>query len=311
MTTHARLAAVALPLAFTFACTTVRAPASGIDPTVPVRDGVAEPQVELYVEDSGQLDPATLARASDDARRALREALADRHAPAGDAILVVRAQAVSRTAARRADQRAAVAGLVVGAVVIAAVVVLVVASGKGGGGAPKAFVPKSAGHAARGVPVRAARPPPFVPGMVRPQVVRVAMVRPAPAPDVFVSVGPVEPAPPPAEAMELEPAGAPPLADAQGPEPLAAGVVMVTLPPPPPLQLADRGYFARDLLRLELLLVDPLDATVRAVKTVTRTVDVRDGRAVREILVAALDEPAGWSPGADLPASLPSAPGAR
>lgn len=298
MATHARLAAVALPLAFTFACTTVRAPASAIDPTVPVRDGVAEPQLELYVESSGAPDAATLARASDDARRALREALADRHVPDGDAILVVRAQAVSRTAGRRADQKAAMAGLVVGAVVIAAVVVLVLASGKGGGGVPRGFVP-GAGHAAR-----AARPPPFVPGVARPGVIRVAAARPAPFPDTAVSVGPVEPAPQPVEAVEA------PWPDAQGPEAFAADAVMVTLPPPPPLELADRGYFASDLLRLELLLVDPRDATVRAVKTVAREVDVRDRKAVRAILAAALDEPAGWSPGPDPAAGHPSAPGA-
>jgi hypothetical protein len=87
MATHPRLAAVAVPLALTVACTTVRTPAGG------------------------------------------------------DAILVVRAQAVSRTAGRRADQKAAVAGIAVGAVVVAAVIVIALASGKGHGGPPRGIGP--------------------------------------------------------------------------------------------------------------------------------------------------------------------------
>lgn len=268
MLTKLRLAALALPLALTLACTTVRAPASAIGPTAWARDGIAEPQVELYVESSSEVDPATLARASDDARRALREAVADRHAPGGDAILVVRAQAVSRTAGRRADQKAAIAGLVVGAVAIAAVVVLAIASGKGGGGVPRGIVPVP-------VPSRAPRAP--VPW--HPPFVQLGPPCPGPGPVGVVSVGPdLAPSPP-------GPDGA------------------VPLPPPPPLELEERGYFARDLLRLELLVVDPRDGTVRAAKTVTRKVDVRDGRAVRTLVGAALDDPAGW-----WRASAPSSP---
>jgi hypothetical protein len=308
--TRSHLAAVALPLAFVFGCTTIRAPASAIEPTVPVRDGVAEPQVELYVESSDELDPAALAQASDDARRALREALVDRHAPDGDALLVVRAQAVSRTAARRADQRAAVAGLVVGAVVIAAVVVLVVVSGKGGGGGPKGTA-----HAVRhapgahpapravAVPTHVPRPSPRMPGAARPRAAPVAAPGPARAPgpfvpEIFVQLPPIEDGPPPAPAEPFE-ALEPPEAE----PPLDAGTLepdgppeepTVTVAPPPPLDLSDRGYFAGDLLRLELLLVDPDDGAVLSSKTVTRDVDVRDARAVRAIVARALDEPRGW-----------------
>jgi hypothetical protein len=314
MLTRSRLAAVALPLAFVFGCATVRAPASTIDPTTPVRDGVAEPQVELYLESSEEVDPAALAQAGDDARRALREALADRHAPDGDAVLVVRAQAVSRTAARRADQRAAVAGLVVGAVVIAAVVVLVVVSGKGGGGG----VPKGSAHVARHAPgaapapravaaaVHAPRPPPRVPGGARPRAAPIAGAGPARPPfsidaEVFVQLPPIEDGPLPLGPAEplaaLGPEEAEPPLDGEpleldGPEEEPT----VTVAPPPPLDLADRGYFAGDLLRLELLLVDPRDGQVLASKTVSREVDVRDAHAVRTLVSRALDEPRGWAP---------------
>ncbi len=119
-----------------FGCTTVRAPASAIREEVPVREGHAVPQLELWIESARTISPAESERATAAARAALEAAVAARQDPEGEALLVVRAQGVARTASRRSDQRAAVAGMVVGAVVIVAAVVVmaVVSRGKGGGG---------------------------------------------------------------------------------------------------------------------------------------------------------------------------------
>jgi hypothetical protein len=116
-------------------CVTVRAPVSTIASTIPVHDGRPEPQLELWLESNRQATPEESARASAQARAALDAALAGREADSPDELLVVRAQGVTRTSARRSDQHAAVAGIVLGAVVIvAAAVILVVTSSKGSGG---------------------------------------------------------------------------------------------------------------------------------------------------------------------------------
>jgi hypothetical protein len=59
--------------------------------------------------------------------------------------------------------------------------------------------------------------------------------------------------------------------------------------------VADRGYFAGDLLRLELTLVDRRTGTPLWVKTVECDADPRDPAAVRALLDGALDDPSGWS----------------
>jgi hypothetical protein len=126
--------AVALLALTAFGCTTIRAPASAIGGTIPVEEGVARPQAELWLESGRPISPAEQARASAEAHQALRQALAGRRLDEGDQLLVVRAQGVSRTDSHRNDQKAAVAGIVVGAVVIVAAVVVAVVAGKGGGG---------------------------------------------------------------------------------------------------------------------------------------------------------------------------------
>jgi hypothetical protein len=127
-----RLALLASTL---LACTTVRTSVSTIGESVRIRDGHAEPQLELWVESSRQLSRAEAEQARGAARAALAQALAGRAEPEGDSLLVVRAQGVSRTAGRRGDQTAATAGIAIGAVaVVAATVVAVVALGGGGGG---------------------------------------------------------------------------------------------------------------------------------------------------------------------------------
>jgi hypothetical protein len=151
------------------ACTTVRTPVSSIDEAVRVRDGRAEPQLELWVESSKPLAPAEVARARAAALGALEDALAGRDEPEGGSLLVVRAQGVSRTGGRRGDQAAAAAGLVIGAVAIAAVTVVALTSGGGGGGSRSSHggsgrgirPPGRSGGSLAGAAAAAARPPRF------------------------------------------------------------------------------------------------------------------------------------------------------
>ncbi|HET8539951.1 MAG TPA: hypothetical protein VFL83_08785 [Anaeromyxobacter sp.] len=301
-------AVAALTLA-SLSCTTVRVPASGIAPSVAIRGDAAEPQVELWIESGAQVSPAEAARAAADARAALAQALASRRLEAGEQLLVVRAQGVSRTASRRADQTAAVAGIVVAAVAVVAVIVVAVVASRGKGGVPgiRAASPPAIRPAAPPVPV-AVRPPP-VP--VRPPSV------PAALPRAPVVASPVRPASSPGHAhvgvtfganvqvgapAPLE--GAPPapwsdaVATSAVPEaaPVDVPTAHVTLPPPPPLEVARRGFFARDSTRLELTLVDRATGRPLWVKTVERGIDLRDPGAVRALLDSALDAPDGWEP---------------
>jgi hypothetical protein len=288
-------AAVATLLAF--GCTTVRAPVSGIAPTVAVHGSAAEPQVELWLESARDVSPQESAAATAQARDALRQALEGR-ALGDDDVLVVRAQAVSRTRSHRNDQRAAVAGIVVGAVAIAAIVVVAMASGKGGGapriGAPARGVARGGVARPGHLPARPVPAPVALPHAPAPRVA--APSRGAGGASVHLDVGVVADVPyeEPAEANGEDALA--PAAWAPPPPPAAPTerISTVTLPPPEPLQVDRRGFFDGDWLRLELRVVDARTGGVRWEKTVAEDVDVRDARKVRRVIDRALAEGEGW-----------------
>jgi hypothetical protein len=288
---HAGLRRVAVLTALTFGCATVRAPASSIGGTVPVHGGVADPQLELWLESGKRVSPQESQRAAADAAAALQAAVARVAIPEGDTLLVVRAQGVARTASRRTDQHAAMAGLVVGAVVvIAAVVVALVASkGKGGGGRGVAR-----GASGKPVAVPRVRPPPPV-GAPLPRVA------PRSGPNVSVQVFAGIEVPPPSDAPPGYVAFAPSQAwdGASPPPPPAPGedVAAVSLPPPPPLDVESRGFFDGDSLRLELVVVDRHTGAPLWTKVVDGEVDPRDAQAVERLLYDAVADRSGWAPG--------------
>jgi hypothetical protein len=269
---------------------------------VKIRGDVAEPQVELWIESGKNVSPEEAARAAADARTALEQALASRNLGEGGQLLVVRAQGVSRTRSRRADQSAAVAGIVVGAVaVVAIVVVLVATQGKGGGGgrAPAAHPAPAPGVRPAPAPgTVAVRPAPVPPARAAPPPVAPA-VRPSGGPghgEVGIGFGAdvqiVVPTPPngplPAAVWSDSVVTAPP-----PPPPREPTLTEVVLPPPPPLEVGRRGFFDEDLTRLELTLVDRATGAPLWVKTVEREIDPRDAGAVRALLDGALDGPGG------------------
>jgi hypothetical protein len=131
---RSRLGIVATATAASFGCVTLRVPVSTMAAEIPVADGQAEPQLELWVESNKALPPEQAASAAAEARAALASAMKDREAPGPDQLLVLRAQGVTRTADRRKDQGIATAGVVVGAVALVAVAVVALAGGRGGGG---------------------------------------------------------------------------------------------------------------------------------------------------------------------------------
>jgi hypothetical protein len=274
---------------FAFGCATVRAPASTIHETVPVKGGAAEPQLELWLESGRAVSPAESAEATAQAKAALESALARAPSPQGDTLLVVRAQGVARTASRRTDQRAAVAGLVVGAVVVVAAVVavLVASHGKGGGSsAPRIASSARPTPVPRVAPVRA--PPVFVPRPAHPVI----------AVDVSagIEIPPPGGEPPPGQWAYAEP---PPAWGAEPPpQPWTPprDPATVTLPPPPPIELDRRGFFEGDTLRLELFVVDRRSGAPLWIKVVDGEVDPRDARAVEQLLSGALADTTGWNP---------------
>jgi hypothetical protein len=314
----AALRAITALTLLTFGCATVRVPASTIGETIPLHDGVADPQLELWIESGGAVSPVEQAEVTGQAHAALAGAVAGRSSPDGDAILVVRAQGVTRTGSRRGNQKAAVAGLVVGAVVVVAVVVAAVIASKGrGGGGGARSAPRASG-ATRGGAVRSAgiRPSPGRVAAARPGAVRPA---PLPAPPrhaagaphahgggVSVGVGvnvdlwapPYAAAPLPAERLPPPPpddAAPPPSGEAWELAPDAPGPLeAVWMPPPPPLPVDGRGFFAGDTLVLELVLVDRVTGAPLWSKVVEKGVDPRDARAVRSVVDAAFSEPGGW-----------------
>jgi hypothetical protein len=109
---------------------------------------------------------------------------------------------------------------------------------------------------------------------------------------------PVEPFAPAVEGMPApgEVVAAPPPAPWPPPAPSAAGrLSALTLPPPPPLAPAGRGFFEGDWVRLELLVVDARTGAVRRAKVLTEDMDVRDALKIGQLIDGALASANGWA----------------
>jgi hypothetical protein len=206
---HARrLGTVALLTAFAFGCTTIRAPVAAMQSPIPIHDGSATPQLELWLESADPIPPQEAARVSAEARAAIEEALAGRVVGDGSTVLVVRAQGVTRSASHRSDQTAATVGLVLGAVVVVVGLVILIASGgKGGGKGGGGGGGRVAAAAPRGAGAVGLRPPKVSPALpvaagaraVPPPLPRAVPVRAAGAGAGAVAVRPAPgPARPPA-----------------------------------------------------------------------------------------------------------------
>jgi hypothetical protein len=118
-----------------------------------------------------------------------------------------------------------------------------------------------------------------------------------------LEVGPEAPAlvssrdlPGPAVAGGQEPPAGPAPGSDLGEEAPPAPAGEALLPPLGPLPLDERGFFAGDLLVLELTLVDRLTGEPRWTKWIEEEADPCDQAAVRQVLDRAFAEPAGWLP---------------
>jgi hypothetical protein len=120
---------IALATALAFGCAAARPPVTAPVETIPVgRVALAEPQLELWMEGTGPIDPAESARALDQSRDALAQALSGRGLEVSDPdeLLVVRARAIARTDERKSAQTWSFVAIVF--VVVAVVVVTVLTS---------------------------------------------------------------------------------------------------------------------------------------------------------------------------------------
>jgi hypothetical protein len=289
---HRGAAPIALAVVLTFGCSTVRVPASTMGTEVAVGEDGPEPQVELWLESGAPVSEPEKARAAAEVKAALERASQTLVSEDGEALLVVRAQGIARTASRKSDQQAAKVGIAVGAVaVVAVIVVAIVASGgKGGGGhgggAPRVGGARIAPRVPRvAVPVPRFRMPVVAtPHTHTPVVVGIHadVVGSAPAPDDaatgLVAVSPMEE----------------PSASAGSPARPAVEPVTLRLPPPRPLDLTKRKFFDKDLTRLELIVVDRGSGEPTWMKTVEGKVDPRSVEAVRSLLAAAIEDRGGW-----------------
>jgi hypothetical protein len=283
----------------TFGCATVRVPVSELGEPDPAPRGVAiaEPQVELWLESGDSPSPAERDEALARARAALTQALA-RHGSAEEAtetVLYVRERAVARTSSRRSDQSLATAGMVIGAVVVVAAVIWAIVEGRSPGSKSRSSVRPSTRPAPSPGTAPAPRP------AVRPRgggggsgvdvAVGVA---------VHIPIGPVpypypDAAPPIAQMPQPPDAGEDPASPWQD-EDEAAELAdpAPALPPVPELGLDERGYFAGDVVVLDLTLVDRRTGKPVWTRTVRDEIDPRDHAAVARAVDRALaGEP--WS----------------
>jgi hypothetical protein len=101
-------------------------------------------------------------------------------------------------------------------------------------------------------------------------------------------------APPPVGYVMVEP---PPVWGAPvSPAPPRTEAAVVSLPPPPPLEVDRRGFFDGDSLRLELVVVDRRTGAPLWTKVVEGALDPRDAAAVERLLYGALADSSGWEP---------------
>jgi len=269
--------AVLLLLLLALGCAAVRTPVSSVASLVPVRGGIAEPQLELWLESGGKVAPADARAAAEKARAVLRRALARRDLTEGDQLLVVRAQGVARDEARRDGQELAAGAALTGATVV---ILLSAVSGQDPGLAFDAEAAPSLLPAPR----RGASPE-VLPRARRPPAVRQRRTLGAGAATSGAD-GP-------------QPGALAPLAADDGiaalepPEPAATEIL---LPPLPPFPLEDRGFWSRDAVRVELFLVDRKTGTPLWSKMVAEESDLRDIARMKALLDGALDDPSGWEP---------------
>jgi hypothetical protein len=280
--------AVALLAVLTFGCATVRVPVSELGEPAPPPRGVAiaEPQVELWLESGDSPSPAERGDALARSRDALERALERHEGPedGADTVLYVRERAVARTSSRRSDQAAATAGMVIGAVVVVAVVIWAIVEGRSPGSKSKSSVRSAARPAPRPGTAPAPRP------AARPQVgggldvaIGVAVhipIGPVPYPYPYPDAGPPIESQPPSGSDE-DPA-APWEEDAVGVDPAPA------LPPVPELGLDERGYFAGDVVVLDLTVVDRRSGQPVWTRTVREEIDPSDPAAMARAIARAL-----------------------
>jgi hypothetical protein len=163
-----RRAALLTCLAFACATAHQQVPGSDVLPPPPQRIALAEPELELWMEGTRPVDPGESADALEQSRGALAAALDGRglDAQAPEAVLVVRARAIARTAERKNAQLWSAVGIVF--VLVAIVVSAVLFSRSGSrpphaGGAHGAAPAPAFGSGARPVHAapRAYAPPPI------------------------------------------------------------------------------------------------------------------------------------------------------
>lgn len=272
-----RKPALALFALLLFGCHTLRAQAPGPGAPADVRDDVARPEVELWLESAEAVPDAEARAAMGEAQAALQRALAGREIDASalgaeDAQLFVRERAVARTASHRHDQTAAKVGLAVGFVALVVVAVVAAVSGKSSRPPPP---PPPRPRAVPILPPAGARPPPPVPW------------RPSPAGPAFALGFELEvPLGRPLVLRPSEPAGpaAPGVAAARDPR--------EALPPLPDLELERRGFFDGDDALIELDLVDRADGRLLWDRVVRGDADARDGEQIGALVESALaDQP--------------------
>jgi len=257
------LRAVAVATLFAFGCATTRQPLPPPPPSPPVeRVYFEDPEMELWVEGAGSVDPAESQRAQAESRVALHAALDGRGVRAADAeaVLVLRERAVARTSGRKANQALATAGMVVGVVAIVAVVVVALVASKGKGGVPSGPSPRER-HAT------APAPPPGD---------RAHHAVPAPPPGTIVARPVPVPAPPPPVVADLYVNVWPP------PQPSPVHL------PPPPFSVADRGFFDPDEVLLEVVLRDARSGAILWSAAVRAWADPRDRAEVARLVETAL-----------------------
>lgn len=151
---------IALLTLIAFGCATTRPPEPATTELLRTsRVALAEPELELWMEGTGAIDPAESARALNQSRDALAQALAGRGLDANDPdeLLVLRARAVARTDERKSAQVMSYVGIVF--VVVALVAVAIVTSRSNGPPPPsKAVRPAGSGPIRPGL-----RPPMYMP----------------------------------------------------------------------------------------------------------------------------------------------------
>jgi hypothetical protein len=303
---------IAILTVLAFGCSTVRVPALPASEIEDAPGSIAQPSIELWLENPDPVPQAQSDMAADAAREAISRALSEVRISssalgATDAVLFVRERGVALTDARHTQQTWAYVGIAVGIVFVVAAIIIGVTKTSGSHGSTNVVrTPAGVGGTVVHRVPRPVVPIPYAPHYVAPGPaffigfnfvipLQPMVYRPEPEqddlpfpPDAQTPMVSATPLPPEADGLPHPPEGLP-MNGPPAPPDVGPPIELPPLAPPADFSVEDRGFFAGPHVAMQLDLVDRATGEVlwsRPVASDGNPLDVNDVRKLLQVALA-------------------------